>query len=204
MRIRNLKNSDEIINNSIYIIKELNKNTFDNNNEIHIEIGMGKGKFILENAIKNPNINYIGIERFDTIMAKAIKNIEKYDLKNLKLIKCDALYLKDYIKTKINKIYLNFSDPWPKERHTKRRLTSDTFLNIYKDLFKTKQNIEIKTDNKSLFEFSIINLTNNNYKIKEIYLDLHNSNIKDIITTEYEEKFIKKQNPIYKMIVEKQ
>ena len=117
---------------------------------------MGKGNFILENAIKYPNINYIGIEKYDSIMALAIKKIEKYDLNNLKLIRMDALNIDKVFNKEIDKIYLNFSDPWTKERHAKRRLTSPIFLDKYNNLFKIDRVIEMKTDNQGLYEYSLI------------------------------------------------
>ena len=141
MRQRNIKNKKDIINNSKYIISnpfELRgkwKSIFNNNNPIYLEIGMGKGKFLLENALKYPNINFIGIEKYDSIIALAIKKIEKYELNNLKLIRIDAYEINDIFNREIDKIYLNFSDPWPKPRHAKRRLTSPLFLNKYECLF---------------------------------------------------------------------
>ena len=209
MRQRNVKNKKEIINNSKYIILEPSKyfgkwqNLFNNNNPIYIEIGMGKGDFILGNALKYPNINFIGIEKFDSIIALAIKKIDNYELDNLKLIRMDANIITDIFKNEVDKLYLNFSDPWPKDRHAKRRLTSDNFLNKYDVIFKNKPLIEMKTDNQKLFEYSLISFTNNNYQIKEISLDLHHSDIKDNIMSEYEKKFSKDNNPIYYVKVEK-
>ena len=209
MRQRNVKNKKEIINNSKYILINPNnylgkwKNVFMNNNPIYIEIGMGKGNFILENAIKYPNINFVGIEKYDSIIALAIKKIEKYDLDNLKLIRMDALEINNVFSHEIDKIYLNFSDPWPKERHAKRRLTSDVFLNKYNDVFKNNCTIQMKTDNMKLFEYSLISFNNMNYQIKEISLDLHNSDITDNIMSEYEQKFSKIGNQIYYVQVEK-
>jgi tRNA (guanine-N7-)-methyltransferase len=205
MRLRNVKNAKEKINNSNYIILNPNdykgkwNKLFNNNNPIHIEIGMGKGKFILENALRYPNINFIGIEKYDSVIVKAIEKIEDYKLNNLKLIRCDALILNDIFDKEIDTIYLNFSDPWPKERHSKRRLTSNVFLNIYDSLFKDNKTIIMKTDNRKLFEYSIESLSEYGYKLRNICLDLHNSFIKDIITTEYEERFINKNMIIYKM-----
>ncbi len=203
MRQRNVKNKKDIINNSRYIIlnpSELKgcwQNIFNNNNPIYIEIGMGKGDFILENALKYPNINFIGIEKYDSIIALAIKKIEKNDLNNLKLIRMDALNINDVFDKEVSKIFLNFSDPWPKPRHAKRRLTSDMFLEKYEDIFKNDKVIEMKTDNQNLFEFSLISFNNNGYIINEISLDLHNSDINDNIMTEYERKFSEKNNHIY-------
>ena len=209
MRQRNVKNKKEIINNSKYIVQspEDYKNdwhkVFNNSNSIYIEIGMGKGDFILENAIRYPNINFIGIEKYDSIIALAIKKIEKYDLDNLRLIRMDALNIDNVFNKEIDKIYLNFSDPWPKERHAKRRLTSNVFLEKYNKLFINKPIVEFKTDNRSLFEYSLVSFNNAGYIIKEISLDLHNSTKDDNIMTEYEQKFSRNNNCIYYVKVEK-
>ena len=209
MRQRNVKNKKEIINNSKYAI--LNpmdyigkwKELFQNNNPIYIEIGMGKGDFILQNAINNPYINYIGIEKFDSILALAIKKIDNYALDNLKLIRMDALDIDKIFKQEIDLIYLNFSDPWPKPRHEKRRLTSDIFLSKYDRIFKKNKVIEMKTDNRNLFEYSLYSFNKNGYKIEKINLDLHNSNISDIVMTEYEKKFVACNKTIYYVNVKK-
>ncbi len=199
-----------MVENSKYIINNYKEckgkwNTvFKNNNPIHVEIGMGKGKFILENALKNPNINYVGVEKYDSVLVRAIKNIDKYELSNLKIIRCDAKEVNEIFYNEIDKLYLNFSDPWHKDRHHKRRLTSSVFLNIYEEIFKGVKHIEMKTDNRNLFEYSIITLSNYGYIFDRFSLDLHNSNIKDIITTEYEERFIKRGNPIYMLEVHKE
>lgn len=202
MRQRNVKNKKEIINNSNYIIlnpKEYKKkwqSVFGNNNPIYIEIGMGKGDFIHENALRYPNINFIGIEKFDSIMAIAIKKIDD-DLPNLRLIRMDALEINEVFDHEISLLYLNFSDPWPKPRHEKRRLTSSVFLQKYEDIFRDKRIIAMKTDNRSLFEYSLISFVKNGYKIEDISLDLHHSNHNDNIMTEYEVKFSEKNNVIY-------
>ena len=209
MRQRNVKNKKEIINSSPYIILNPNlfisdwKNVFNNENPIYVEIGMGKGDFILENAKMYPDINFIGIEKYDSIIALAIKKINKERLSNLKLIRMDAINILDVFNHEIDKIFLNFSDPWPKERHAKRRLTSEVFLNKYDEIFKKAKVIEMKTDNQNLFEYSLISFNNNGYLIREISLNLHNSNISDNIMTEYERKFSKDGNPIYYVKVEK-
>ena len=141
MRLRNVKNKEEILNNCDYLIKNptVYKGTwhtlFNNNNPIYLEIGMGKGKFIIENALKNPDINYIGIERFDSVMAKAIKKIPK-EINNLRLIRLNALDIDTIFYKEIDLIYLNFSDPWQKKRWHHRRLTSPVFLEKYEYLFK--------------------------------------------------------------------
>ena len=206
MRQRNVKNKREIIENSEYFVKEPNKykekwnEIFSNNNPIYIEIGMGKGKFIIENAIKYPNINFIGIEKQDSILALALKKIPK-GISNLKIINLDAMNIENIFFKEIDKIYLNFSDPWPKKRHAKRRLTSPLFLEKYDSIFKNNKIIEIKTDNKDLFCYSIKTLNNHDYYIEYITFDLEKMNDLDNIKTEYEEKFTKLNNPIYKIKV---
>ena len=211
MRQRNVKNKEEIINNSKYFIASPNEykgkwnEVFKNNNPIYIEIGMGKGQFIIENAISNPNINYIGIEKFDSILALALKKVPD-NINNLFMIRLDAININEVFDKEIDKIYLNFSDPWPKERHAKRRLTSIEFLKRYDLVFRKNNLIEMKTDNKDLFSYSVQMFNNYGYYIDYITFDLsHEVNIKKIdnIMTEYEEKFTKLNNPIYKITVSK-
>ena len=208
MRLRNVKNKLEIINNSKYIILNPKdyygkwNNVFGNSNKIHIEIGTGKGNFIINKAKNNPDINFIGIEKFDSVIARALEKIPD-DLNNLKMIRINALELDEVFDKEIDTIYLNFSDPWPKKRWHKRRLTSDIFLKKYDTLFKDECKIIQKTDNMSLFEYSICSLSNYGYIIKNISLDLHNSEIEDNIMTEYEEKFSSKGKPIYYLEVVK-
>ncbi len=211
MRQRNVKNKKDIINNSRYIVlnptdwKGKWQDLFHNFHPIYLEIGMGKGDFILENAKRYPNINFIGIEKFDSIMALAIKKIEKEDVTNLKLIRMDADSILDVFNQEIDKIYLNFSDPWPKPRHEKRRLTSENFLNKYNDVFAKNPEIEMKTDNQGLFEFSLVSFNKMDYIIQEISLDLHRNNDENIIMSEYEKKFSAQNNPIYYVkVVKKQ
>ena len=188
MRMRNPKYKDEVINNCSFLIKdEIN---FDNNNPIHIEIGMGKGNFILNKALNNPNINFIGIEKYSSVASIAIKKMMEYDLSNLKVIISDVANLSDLLKNKVDVIYLNFSDPWPKKRHAKRRLTSQSFLELYDKLFKDKCIIIQKTDNDDLFSYSLNSLKEYGYTIEEISYDLHSEDIENI-ETEYEEKFSK-------------
>ena len=208
MRQRNVKNKKEIIENSKYFITDPNEykgkwhNVFKNTNPIYIEIGMGKGKFIIENALKYPNINFIGIEKFDSILALALKKIPD-NLNNLKVLRLDAINLDEIFNREIDKIYLNFSDPWPKKRHEKRRLTSLVFLEKYDKIFKNNKIIEMKTDNKNLFCYSIKSFNNYGYYIDFLTFDLHKEEKIDNITTEYEEKFTKLNNSIYKIIVSK-
>ncbi|MBR4262768.1 MAG: tRNA (guanosine(46)-N7)-methyltransferase TrmB [Bacilli bacterium] len=208
MRLRNVKNKEEILNNSPFLIRNSSdylgkwKELFNNSNPIYIEIGMGKGDFIIENAIKNPDINFIGIEKFDSVIARACEKVPA-DLKNLILVRMDALDIDKAFNKEIDRIYLNFSDPWPKKRHADRRLTSHIFLNKYDSIFKNKKEIIQKTDNQSLFEYSIISLSTYGYIIEDISFDLHNSGKENIIMTEYEKKFTSKGNNIYYLIATK-
>lgn len=206
MRLRKLKDEKLLISNSKYIVNNPKdyrgkwNSVFSNNNEIYIEIGMGKGKFILENAIKYPDINFIGIEKYDSAIARAIKKIEDYNLSNLKIIRMDAEDINLVFDKEVSCLYLNFSDPWPKERHEKRRLTNFKFLRLYDNIFKDKSLIIQKTDNRKLFEYSLCSLSNYGYKLEKISCDLHKD--EDVITTEYEEKFMK-LGPIYMAIYRK-
>lgn len=208
MRLRNVRGASDIIDNSSYILKDYKNykgkfnELFNNQNPIHIEIGMGKGDFIIGMAKKYPDINFIGIEKFDSVMVRAVEKLEE-EIPNLKLIKMDATNIEEVFYKEIDTIYLNFSDPWPKNRHEDRRLTSTKFLTRYDNLFKAGKHIIMKTDNRKLFEFSIISLTNYEYKIEEISLDLYNDGAKDNVQTEYERKFVSKGFPIYKIDVKK-
>lgn len=192
MRIRNIKGREDIISNCDFLItnpedyKGKFKTLFGNNNPINLEIGMGKGKFIYEMALNFPNINFIGLEKFDSVVAKAIKKMTK--LPNLYLIKCDAKDIGNIFDKEIDTLYLNFSDPWPKKRTHKRRLTHENFLKIYDSIFKNHKHIIMKTDNIDLFSDSLVYLSNYGYKFNEVSLDLHNKDIFNI-KTEYEEKF---------------
>ena len=208
MRLRNVKGARDTIENSDYIIKDYKEykgkynKLFNNNNPIHIEIGMGKGNFIIGMAKMYPDINFIGIEKYDSVIVRAIEKLDE-DIPNLKLIRMDAQETDEVFLKEIDTIYLNFSDPWPKNRHEHRRLTSEAFLKRYDTVFKNNKHIIMKTDNRKLFEFSIISLTNFGYKIKEISLDMYNDDIKDNVQTEYEKKFHDKGFPIYKIEVYK-
>ena len=197
MRLRNVKNAKEIVNNSEYIIKNpeeykgrFNK-LFNNDNDIHLEIGMGKGDFLINMAIKYPNINFIGIEKYESILVRVVEKLKDLNLNNIKIICMDASNIVDIFAKEIDALYLNFSDPWPKKRHAKRRLTSNIFLKYYDHIFKNKNIIIQKTDNVSLFEYSLISYTNNGYKIEDISLDLHKRTDIDNVETEYEKKFSK-------------
>lgn len=199
MRLRNVKNKEEIMNNSSYLVKDNFKGRwrdyFKNDNPIYIEIGMGKGKFIIENAIKNPNINYIGIEKYDSVIAKGLLKIPE-GLNNLCMIRADALNIEDLFNHEVDTIFLNFSDPWPKKRHHLRRLSSEVFLKKYENIFRENKHILMRTDNRDLFTYSLISFSTYGYKLIDISLDLHSDNMPEI-TTEYEDRFSKKNMPIY-------
>ena len=209
MRLRNVKGAADIIESSSYIVhnyKEYKGNynkLFGNFNPIHIEIGMGKGSFIIEMAKKYPDINFIGIEKYDSVIVRAIEKIGEEDIPNLKLIRMDATDIEEVFYNEIDTIYLNFSDPWPKSRHEDRRLTSLRFLKRYDSLFKKNKKIIMKTDNRKLFEFSIVQFSNYGYKIEDISLDLYKDDITDNVQTEYEKKFSLLGFPIYKVVVTK-
>ena len=208
MRLKNVKGAKEIIEASSYIIKEPErfkgnyKKIFGNDNEIHVEIGMGKGDFIIKMAQKYPNINFIGIEMFDSVIVRAIQKLKDIELDNLKLIRFDATNIEEIFKKEIDTVYLNFSDPWPKNRHEHRRLTSHRFLEKYDSIFKENNHIIQKTDNRKLFEYSIISYMDYGYKIKNISLNLHEDDY-DNVETEYEKKFISLKYPIYMIEVYK-
>ena len=177
---------------------------FKNDNPIYLEIGMGKGKFLLEHAKNNPNINYIGLEKFDSVIVQAVEKIYPCNLNNILLLNVDAEELLDiFDENEISKIFLNFSDPWPKNRHEKRRLSHSNFLNRYQKIL--KGDIEMKTDNRELFEFSLISFNENKWKFEELSLDLHHRNEDEkIITTEYEDRFTSKGNVIYFVRIKKE
>ena len=208
MRLKHIKDAEIIIRKSPYLIDNPESykgnwnRLFNNDNNIEIEIGTGKGKFIIQKAIENPNINFIGIEKYDSPLVSAVKKLEELEIKNLKLVCYDALTIDKVFDKEISKIYLNFSDPWPKKRHAKRRLTSDYFLKKYDNIFIKDKKIIMKTDNRKLFEYSIISFTNEQYKIEEISLDLH-KDYDNIVETEYETKFVSLNYPIYMIKVYK-
>jgi tRNA (guanine-N7-)-methyltransferase len=160
---------------------------------------MGKGQFLTQLALQNPDINYIGIEKFSSVLLRASEKLETIELNNVKIINIDALMLNEYFDTnEVARIYLNFSDPWPKNAHAKRRLTSNRFLPLYENILDKNGEIHFKTDNRLLFEFSLESLNNYGMILSNISLDLHNSDFPNNIMTEYEEKF-SKFGPIYRL-----
>lgn len=194
MRLRNVKNAKEIVSSNEYVIndpcsyKGHFKDVFKNNNEIHLEIGMGKGDFIINNAINFPNINFIGVEKYESVMVRALEKLNDLKLDNLRLIRYDAITIDKVFDKEITTLYLNFSDPWPKKKHAKRRLTSPIFLKMYDAIFFKYPHIIQKTDNIGLFASSIESLSNYGYTFNKVSLDLDNEDIFNI-ETEYEHKF---------------
>ena len=211
MRLRNVKGASKKINASKYILKDYKEyrgcfqKYFKNNCPIHIEIGMGKGDFIINMAINNPNINFIGIEKYDSVISRAIQKIEGREEipSNLKLLRMNAMEIEDAFDKEVDCIYLNFSDPWPKNRHSERRLTSKTFLEKYDKIFKNQKEIYMKTDNTNLFEYSLVTLSTYGYILEKVSLDLHNSDVEDNIMTEYEKKFTEKNIKINYLVAKK-
>ena len=202
-----LKENKRFLGSKEALQKVLNEKIKDNT-KLFIEIGMGKGDFIYNKA-KNDKANiYIGIELCLPVLALAIKKINRYEdgentyLDNLYVMSFDALEICDYLGDfKVDTVYLNFSDPWPKKRHEKRRLTNEKFLEKYKQIMKDDAKIEFKTDNRGLFEYSLVSIQNFGFKFLEVYLDLHKADVENVVT-EYEEKF-SKLGPIYKLVVTK-
>lgn len=212
MRLRNIKNSKEIINKSNHYISNPEEHiglwdkVFKNDNKIQVEIGMGMGNFIISLALQNPNINYVGIEMFDKVLVRTIFNINKREeeIENLKVIRYDAFNIDKIFYKEIDAIFLNFSDPWPKDRHEKRRLTSGLFIDKYELTFKNIKRIIQKTDNVDLFNYSIESFKNNKYIFKDITYDLHKIKNNTNVLTEYEEKFKNQGIKICKLEVYKE
>ena len=204
MRLKNVKGANDIIVKGKYYVSDPYSNkgnwykVFGNNNPIYIEIGMGKGNFIIENAKRYNNINFIGIEKYDSVIVRAIQKSNELELNNLRIVRMDAHKLEEIFDKEVDTIYLNFSDPWPKDRHSKRRLTSPVFLDIYDKIFKNTKRIIMKTDNILLFNYSIDSLSEHGYEIINMTNDL-NCLDNDNIMTEYEYKFYNKGIKINKL-----
>lgn len=210
MRLKNVPGSKEYIAESDFVIHDEKEQKgrlleyFSNNNPIQIEIGMGKGQFIYELAKKNPFTNYIGIEKYSSVLIRAIQKMEEEPLANLMFIRMDAEDITEvFMEHEVDKIYLNFSDPWPKDRHAKRRLESRQFLERYKYILKEGGVIEFKTDNNDLFDFALEEIEPAGWKLLEMTRDLHNDKkmCEGNIMTEYEAKFSAQGNPINKYVI---
>lgn len=208
MRLRHIPGSEEEIANSPYVIQSPEEKRghwneiFGNDNPIEIEVGMGKGRFIMELASDNPQINYIGIERYSSVLLRGLQKREQMELSNIYFMCVDAKTLADiFAPGEVDRIYLNFSDPWPKDRHAKRRLTSEEFMAVYDKILAVDGVVEFKTDNRGLFDYSLESIPRANWKIKDYTYDLHRSEMGEgNVMTEYEEKFSSKGNPIFKLI----
>ena len=222
MRLRNIPRAESVLANSEMVIKDerhfrgkWNSEIFHNNHPLHIEVGMGKGQFILTLAEQNPDINYIGIERYSSVLLRAVEKLEvtsdssseetiTLHLPNLRFICMDATDLPEvFAENEVSRIYLNFSDPWPKDRHAKRRLTSQQFLERYDQILTPDGRLEFKTDNQDLFAFSLDEIENSDiWHLDAFTWDLHNDAAmnRGNIMTEYEEKFSSMGNPICKLI----
>lgn len=207
MRLRKDPRAEQYIQDSQIVISNPEdyqgkwKTLFGNDKEIHVEFGMGKGGFIIELAKQNPHINFIGVERFETVVYKACKKAEREDAPNNLRYLCYnvADCMETFEKGEVARIYLNFSDPWPKNRHAAKRLTHANFLDKYEYILNLKGELHFKTDNRSLFEFSLNQLSDRDWKMKNISLDLHKSDIEGNIMTEYEAKFSAMGMPIYRL-----
>ena len=214
MRLRNIPVAKEVIENSPYVVHEPQKqkgqwsHVFENDHPIHIEVGMGKGRFLMDMAKIHPEVNYVGIEMYDSVLLRALQKREEYEqnegtLTNLYFMCVDARLLPEiFEKGEVEKIYLNFSDPWPKARHAKRRLTSRQFLERYDQILIPEGSVEFKTDNRELFEFSLEEVKEAGWTLETSTFDLHHDEelMKGNVMTEYEEKFSSMGNPIHKLI----
>ena len=211
MRLRNIAGSREVIAESKYTVKDpeqkkglWKKEIFGNDNEIHIEIGMGKGRFIMDMAALHPDINYVGIEKYSSVLLRAIQKQEELQLPNVIFIRMDAEDITEvFDESEVGKIYLNFSGPWPKDRHAKRRLPSREFLKRYDKILKKDGVVEFKTDNEGLFTFARDEVEPAGWNIDAITYDLHNDEVMNEgnVMTEYEEKFSSLGNPIFKYVI---
>ncbi|PEC47291.1 tRNA (guanosine(46)-N7)-methyltransferase TrmB [Bacillus sp. AFS096315] len=207
MRLRHKPGAaDQVKENAHYVIPNPSEQkgkwqeVFQNDQPIHIEVGTGRGRFMVGMAKANPHINYIGIEKYTSVISDALDKLIEAEVPNLKLLNVDAQKLTDFFENgEIDRVYLNFSDPWPKVRHEKRRLTYKTFLNMYQQILKNDGEIHFKTDNQDLFEFSIMSMANYGMTMHFLSLDLHKSDFEGNIMTEYEEKFSSKGNRIYRV-----
>lgn len=210
MRLKNVPGSREAIGESRFVIHEPEAQKgkwteiFGNEKPIHIEIGMGKGRFLMGMAAQHPEINYIGIEKYSSVLLRAIQKMEEDELPNVRFLRMDAEDLCNvFDKEEISRIYLNFSDPWPKDRHAKRRLPSRQFLARYDEILKKDGTLEFKTDNRILFDFALEELEPAGWKADVVTFDLHGDEalMQGNVMTEYEERFSSAGNPIFKYVV---
>ena len=211
MRLRHIKGAEEEIAESPYVVQDMESmkgkwhELFGNTNPIRIEVGMGKGKFIMELAEKNPDVNYVGIERYSSVLLRALQKRAELELPNIYFMRVDALELADvFAEGEVEKIYLNFSDPWPKDRHAKRRLTSDRFLAVYDKILQKDGVVEFKTDNQDLFRYSLESIPEAGWRVLAQTFDLHHSELAEgNVMTEYETKFSAEGKPICKLVADR-
>lgn len=211
MRLRNIPGADEVVVHSPLVVHDPEaykgrwKELFGNEHPIHIEVGMGKGKFITEMALLNPQVNYVGIERYTSVLLRAVQKREQMEeIPNLYYLCIDARELPQIFGAgEVERIYLNFSDPWPKDRHAKRRLPSREFLARYRQILAEGGRVEFKTDNRGLFEFALEEAKESGWPLAECTFDLHHDEklMQGNVMTEYEEKFSGLGNPIHKMVI---
>lgn len=214
MRLRNIRGAKDVIAQSRFVVQEPEKHrgvwngVFEKPQPIHIEVGMGKGRFLMDMARLHPEINYIGIEMYDSVLLRAVQKAEQLEeeLPNLCFLRMDARDLPEVFGPgEVDRIYLNFSDPWPKDRHAKRRLTSHEFLERYEKILPEHHTVEFKTDNRDLFEFSLEEIRGAaHWNLQASTFDLHADEKmnRGNVMTEYEEKFSSIGNPICKLIAE--
>ena len=215
MRLRNIPRAESVLRECKEVVKNASehqnhwKKVFGNAHPVHIEIGMGKGQFLLTLARRNPEINYIGIERYSSVLLRAVEKYEKFSadtqkpLPNIRFICMDAREITEvFAPGEVGKIYLNFSDPWPKARHAKRRLTSREFLARYEKILVDRGEVEFKTDNRTLFDFSLEEIRDAGWTLLACTYDLHRDArlSQGNVMTEYEEKFSGMGKPICKLI----
>ncbi|WP_010532340.1 tRNA (guanosine(46)-N7)-methyltransferase TrmB [Lentibacillus jeotgali] len=206
MRQRHKPWADDFLNDNTHLIvpdaksnKGKWKEMFGNANPIHVEIGSGKGQFIAGMAEQHPDVNFIGIELAKSIIVIAGSKVKNAGQDNVLLLHVDAADLTElFAENEISAIYLNFSDPWPKKRHAKRRLTFHTFLRQYEHILQSEGEIVLKTDNQGLFEYSLVSFSQFGMDLTEVNLDLHSEEDPENVMTEYEEKFSAKGQPIYR------
>lgn len=209
MRLRNVPGARDVMAANEYVFTEPEgmagtwSQVFGNSNPVHIEIGMGKGRFITTLAGMNPDINYVGIEKYSSVLLRAVEKQDELCLPNLRFIRMDAENITSVFgKEEVDRIYLNFSDPWPKDRHAKRRLTSRQFFARYNEILKSTGRVEFKTDNRPLFDFSVEEVNEAGWNLSVCTYDLHNDEklMEGNVMTEYEERFSSKGNPICKLV----
>ncbi len=212
MRLRNIPRARDVIQESAFVVQDPEaqqgkwSGIFGNDQPVHLEIGTGKGRFILELAMRNPDINYIGLEKFSSVLLRAVERQDELQLPNLRFIRGEAELIETYFgEGEIDRVYLNFSDPWPKKRNAKRRLPSREFLRRYYRILSPDGTVEFKTDNRELFDFGVEEIEEGGFELLAITYDLHGdpSMNEGNIMTEYEEKFSAKGNKINKYIIRK-